>query len=184
MTYGYPLDELLASQVPHRLAQGMSAPDFHVAVGANEQYAIGACMPGEVLQEIEARFIRPVQIVYEEGCNAVSDGNRDSWLATPATQNRRDPRQRAPRGYIIPATQPDFPTATKFVAALLKAGVAVIARRLRFASTASRIRPARSSSKPRSRSARTCSTCSSRSTIPTTIRRTTSPAGRSPCRWG
>ena len=33
--------------------------------------------------------------------------------------------QRAPRGYILPATQPDFPTATKFVDALLKAGVAV-----------------------------------------------------------
>jgi hypothetical protein len=37
----------------------------------------------------------------------------------------RDPTRRQPRGYIIPADQPDFPTATKFVNALLKTGVAV-----------------------------------------------------------
>ena len=83
MTYGYPLDELLATQVPHRLAQGMSAPDFHVAVGANEQYAIGACMPGEVLQEIEARFIRPVQIVYEEGDGAGGGDLPDETVHRP-----------------------------------------------------------------------------------------------------
>jgi hypothetical protein len=33
------------------------------------------------------------------------------------------PETRDPRGYIIPPGQPDFPTATKFVNALLKAGV-------------------------------------------------------------
>src|SRR5690606_41097556 len=37
----------------------------------------------------------------------------------------RDPALRDPRGYILPASQPDFPTATKFVEALLKAGVTV-----------------------------------------------------------
>ncbi|MGH9311409.1 MAG: M14 family metallopeptidase, partial [Vicinamibacterales bacterium] len=37
----------------------------------------------------------------------------------------RDPEMRDPRGYIIPADQPDFPTATKFVNALLKTGVSV-----------------------------------------------------------
>lgn len=35
------------------------------------------------------------------------------------------PETRDPRGYIIPSNQPDFPTATKFVNALLKAGVDV-----------------------------------------------------------
>ncbi len=35
----------------------------------------------------------------------------------------RDPALRDPRGYIIPASQPDFPTATRFVNALLKSGV-------------------------------------------------------------
>lgn len=37
----------------------------------------------------------------------------------------RNPAMRDPRGFILPADQPDFPTATKFVNALIKAGVAV-----------------------------------------------------------
>ena len=37
----------------------------------------------------------------------------------------RDPAARDPRGFIIPADQPDFPTATSFVNALLKTGIAV-----------------------------------------------------------
>jgi hypothetical protein len=37
----------------------------------------------------------------------------------------RDPALRDPRGYILPSNQPDFPTATKFVNALIKAGVTV-----------------------------------------------------------
>lgn len=37
----------------------------------------------------------------------------------------RDPAERDPRGYIIPADQPDFPTAAKLVTALLESGVKV-----------------------------------------------------------
>ena len=37
----------------------------------------------------------------------------------------RDPALRDPRGYIIPSNQSDFPTATKFVNALIKAGIAI-----------------------------------------------------------
>ncbi|HXW05493.1 MAG TPA: M14 metallopeptidase family protein [Vicinamibacterales bacterium] len=37
----------------------------------------------------------------------------------------RDPAVRDPRGFILPADQPDFPTATKFVNALIKTGVTV-----------------------------------------------------------
>ncbi|HSC26032.1 MAG TPA: M14 metallopeptidase family protein [Vicinamibacterales bacterium] len=37
----------------------------------------------------------------------------------------RDPQARDPRGFILPADQPDFPTATKFVNALIKTGVTV-----------------------------------------------------------
>jgi len=37
----------------------------------------------------------------------------------------RDPAMRDPRGFILPADQPDFPTATKFVNALIKTGVTV-----------------------------------------------------------
>ena len=37
----------------------------------------------------------------------------------------RDASMRDPRGFILPADQPDFPTATKFVNALLKTGITV-----------------------------------------------------------
>ena len=37
----------------------------------------------------------------------------------------RDPEHRDPRGYILPADQADFPTATKFVNTLIKSGVAI-----------------------------------------------------------
>ena len=37
-----------------------------------------------------------------------------------------NPSDRDPRGYIIPADQPDFPTATKFVNALIKTGITVL----------------------------------------------------------
>jgi Zinc carboxypeptidase len=37
----------------------------------------------------------------------------------------KNPADRDPRGYIIPADQPDFPTATKFVNALIKNGIVV-----------------------------------------------------------
>ncbi len=36
-----------------------------------------------------------------------------------------DPAKRDPRGYILSAEQPDFPTATKFVNALLKSGITI-----------------------------------------------------------
>jgi hypothetical protein len=41
------------------------------------------------------------------------------------TEVFRDPELRDPRGYIIPADQVDFPTATKFVNTLIKNGTAV-----------------------------------------------------------
>jgi hypothetical protein len=36
-----------------------------------------------------------------------------------------DPAQRDPRGYVLTSDQPDFPTATKFVNALIKAGITI-----------------------------------------------------------
>ncbi|HWP99687.1 MAG TPA: M14 metallopeptidase family protein, partial [Vicinamibacterales bacterium] len=44
----------------------------------------------------------------------------------------RDPALRDARGYILPADQPDFPTAVKFVNALIKTGVTVHRARERF----------------------------------------------------
>src|SRR5205085_3296016 len=38
---------------------------------------------------------------------------------------QRDPGLRDPRAFVVPADQPDFPTAIQFVDALLKSGVQV-----------------------------------------------------------
>jgi hypothetical protein len=79
---------------------------------------------------------------------AIERGGRDSWTVTPklvehAAKERKgspllansatnefkrllqDPARRDPRGYVIPANQRDFPTATKFVNTLLETGVQV-----------------------------------------------------------
>ncbi len=89
-----------------------------------------------------------LQNIWIMGKKAIDSGNRDSWTITPkvieaaktarpsgagargdttAEFNRlfRDPARRDPRGYILPANQPDFLTATKFINALLDTGVTV-----------------------------------------------------------
>ena len=78
--------------------------------------------------------------VYRMGRNSIDRGSRDTWTVLPgrvaASRDGRgerggmvamvrDARSRDPRGYILPSDQPDFPTATRFVDALLKTGVAV-----------------------------------------------------------
>jgi hypothetical protein len=60
----------------------------------------------------------------------ISREQRQAWGrdgVDPALYQRilRNPDERDPRGYVIPIDQPDFPTATKFVNALLKSGVDV-----------------------------------------------------------
>ncbi len=54
-------------------------------------------------------------------------GGRGGRGGSPEDFNRllRDPAMRDPRGFVLPADQPDFPTATRFVNALLKTGVTV-----------------------------------------------------------
>ena len=53
---------------------------------------------------------------------AVADAAAASrWSST--TRVLHDPKLRDPRGYILPADQPDFATATEFINALLKNGV-------------------------------------------------------------
>jgi Zinc carboxypeptidase len=82
--------------------------------------------------------------VWRMGQNAIEKGTRDSWTITPKIVeaakkekgNRgaggvefdrlfRKPELRDARGYVLPADQPDFPTAVKFVNALLATGVRV-----------------------------------------------------------
>ena len=85
------------------------------------------------------------------GMNAIDKGSHDSWTITPKriaaleaagtnpggrggrggqvtsppdlySKILHDPAHRDPRGYIIPADQADFPTAVKFINALLRTG--------------------------------------------------------------
>src|SRR5436309_2437267 len=89
--------------------------------------------------------------IYRMGMNSIGRGSRDTWTNTPrriqsvqaqVAKDRsatgrggtvplkyyealRDPALRDPRGYIIPADQPDFLTATKFVNALIKNGITI-----------------------------------------------------------
>ena len=82
---------------------------------------------------------------YLMGKHSIQNGSEDHWTITPnridalrAASNGspasdslyksvlHDPKFRDPRGYIIPSDQPDFPTAVKFVNALLKTGITVL----------------------------------------------------------
>ena len=56
---------------------------------------------------------------------AAGGGGRRRRSAELFQKLLRDPAARDPRGFILPADQPDFPTATKFVNTLLKTGVTV-----------------------------------------------------------
>ena len=65
--------------------------------------------------------------IYRMGKNSIDRGSRDTWTPLPHRPLGRmpDPKYRDARGYILPADQPDFLTATKFVNALRKSGVVV-----------------------------------------------------------
>jgi hypothetical protein len=90
--------------------------------------------------------------IWRMGKNGIERGSRDSWTVTPKmvaaappVGNKgkagfggkgggnlkdferifRDPAKRDPRGYILTADQPDFPTATKFINTLIGTGVQV-----------------------------------------------------------
>jgi len=65
--------------------------------------------------------------IYRMGRNAIEQGSRDSWTTSPhrVPGPMPDSRLRDARGYILPADQHDFLTATKFVNALIRAGVIV-----------------------------------------------------------
>jgi hypothetical protein len=55
------------------------------------------------------------------GGGTAATAERDAALMTAL----RSPEFRDPRGYIIPASQPDFPTAVKFINALREVGISV-----------------------------------------------------------
>lgn len=75
--------------------------------------------------------------IYKMGRNSIEKGSRDTWTdyprriaavkksTRPSFDALRTPELRDPRGYILPADQPDFPTAVKFVNTLRRNGITV-----------------------------------------------------------
>jgi hypothetical protein len=76
--------------------------------------------------------------IYEMGRRSIQRGSQDSWTITPkkvarvpadagegALQLLRQPDARDPRAYVIPADQPDFPTAVRLVNSLIWNGIEV-----------------------------------------------------------
>ncbi|MBV6459513.1 MAG: hypothetical protein HONBIEJF_02661 [Fimbriimonadaceae bacterium] len=95
------------------------------------EYSITANM---AILDYASRYRSPLLYnFYRAGKNAIEKGSRDTWTPSPsrvraaqAFADLRKPENRDPRGYVIPADQPDFPTAAKFVQALLDTGVEVL----------------------------------------------------------
>jgi hypothetical protein len=75
--------------------------------------------------------------IYKMGQRSIQRGSEDTWTPSPSRINAaagsdpgawaslRKPEHRDPRGYIIPASQPDFPTAVKFINALREVNITV-----------------------------------------------------------
>ncbi len=75
--------------------------------------------------------------IYRMGQRSIQRGSEDTWTPSPTRINAttandpnawaslRKPELRDPRGYIIPANQPDFATAIKFINALREVNVTV-----------------------------------------------------------
>jgi hypothetical protein len=68
--------------------------------------------------------------IYRMGRNSIERGSRDHWTMTPTRVPKnaaglRDPATRDARAYILPSSQPDFLTATKFMNSLIRTGVTI-----------------------------------------------------------
>ena len=83
--------------------------------------------------------------IYAMGKASIARGSRDTWTANPRRiaevtaavgagsrgsdstiwAQLHSPERRDPRAFVIPADQPDFPTAVKFINALLETGITV-----------------------------------------------------------
>jgi len=54
-----------------------------------------------------------------------TSSSSSTWSTNDFVKFFRNPADRAPYGYIVPSSQPDFPTATKFINTLIENGVRV-----------------------------------------------------------
>lgn len=103
----------------------------------------------------------------DSGNSVARTGLTDSIPVKYYNQVLKDPTLRDARGYVIPANQPDFPTAIKFLNALIRSGIAVHKATGEFTVAGKNIRPARILLKQPRPSVHTYRTCSSHRIIPT-----------------
>jgi hypothetical protein len=152
-TFGNPTPSQIVL-VPDRLLPSASTPypilpqPWHFAQSlAYELSANRAVM--DVASKYREEFLYNI---YRMGRNSIERGSRDNWTLTPKLVARvkeaviqdsaanpqaprqpaekyvsllQDPMSRDPRAYVIPADQADFPTATRFVNALVKNGITI-----------------------------------------------------------
>jgi Zinc carboxypeptidase len=133
------------SRVPFNPAMQLPKADYLVPVAPQEwhfrrsvEYSVTANKA--VLDYASRHREQLLHNIWLMGASAIERGNKDSWTVTPKVVAAakgvrggqaefekffRDPAKRDARGYIIPANQPDFLTATKFVNVLIATGVKV-----------------------------------------------------------
>ena len=142
-----PLPLVPKSQLPHNdLPDPVPPQTWHLAQSID--YSLS--MNRSLLDYASRNRERLLFNIYKMGADEIALGSKDSWTTTPADIDRleaaakgkpvppaggvdpalfqtvlRDPARRDPRGYILPADQPDFPTAVKFLNTLIKTGVTV-----------------------------------------------------------
>jgi hypothetical protein len=142
-----PLPLVPRSQLPHTdLPDPVPPQTWHLAQSID--YSLS--MNRSLLDYASRNRERLLFNIYKMGADEIRLGSQDSWTVTPkdierldaAAQGKavppqggvdpalfqavlRDPARRDPRGYILSADQPDFPTAVKFLNTLIKTGVTV-----------------------------------------------------------
>jgi hypothetical protein len=132
------------SRIPFNAAMQLPKADLLAPVPPQEwhfrqsvEYSVTANM---AVLDYASRNREPLlRNIWLMGRTAIDRGNKDSWTVTPKVVAAakgargadayqtffRDPAKRDARGYVLPADQPDFLTATKFVNALIGTGVTV-----------------------------------------------------------
>jgi len=149
-TFGSPTPQRL-TLVPHRLLPSGSLPYPIVAQPWRFRQSMDYSRTANraVLDFASRHRAELLYGIYQMGRNSIERGSRDHWTTTPTTVARmielvggdtlrqteaaqqrylaafRPAAERDARAYVIPASQPGFLTATKFVNALIKTGVTV-----------------------------------------------------------
>jgi len=142
-----PLPMVPKSQLPHNdLPMPVAPQTWHFSQSIDYSMSMNRSLLDYASRNRERLLFN----IYKMGADSIRRGSEDSWTVTshdidnleaaakgkkppvsggvdPALFQTvlRDPTKRDPRGYILSADQPDFPTAVKFLNTLIKTGVTV-----------------------------------------------------------